>query len=197
MNLRHRRSGFTLIELLFAVALLAVVLVKLTIVVKEATEAHGRETTEMALEDQAYRVLDRISYALIGADAQTLDPAAAFPFFAAGMEYKISMGVEDGETVWSDPEYIGLGEDPSQLQWGQNLGLTSERIVVWCNTVSDLVEGEIENGADDNANDLTDETGLTFTIREQSVEIILTLERTGKEGKSVRKTVRTVVVPRN
>ena len=42
MNLRHRRSGFTLIELLFAVALLAVVLVKLTIVVKEATEAHGR-----------------------------------------------------------------------------------------------------------------------------------------------------------
>jgi len=192
-----RIGGFTLIELMFAVALLAIIVLKLTIVVKEAQEIHGRETTQMALEDKAYQVLDRIVYAIIGADAETLDPTAIFPFFAAGLEYKISMGVEDGETIWGPVEYIGVEEGSSELRWGQNLGESDERFVVWCSNVSDLLDEELENGTDDNGNTLVDETGLTLTVREDSVTIILTLEGVGKGGEVNRQTVETLVTCRN
>ena len=197
MKARTHRNGFTLIELAFAVALMAIVVVKLTIVVKQAREIHGRETEAMALEDQAYQVLDRIVYAIIGADAGTLDPTANFPFFANGLEYKISLGVEGGETIWSDVEFIGLGADRSQLRWGQAMGKAEEKIVVWCNTVSELIEDEIANGIDDNGNEMKDETGLTFTVVGDTVTIILTLERPGENGEPVQRTVETVVTCRN
>jgi len=182
---------------MFAIALMAIIVAKLTIVAREASELHGRETASMALEDKAYQVLDRIVYAIIGADAQTLDPTAIFPFFAAGLEYKISLGVEDGETIWSPVEFIGVGEDSSQLRWGRNLGEEEELFVVWCNAVSSLIEDEIENGSDDNDNALVDETGLTFTVKDESVTIILTLEGTDKDGEVQRQTVQTVVTCRN
>jgi prepilin-type N-terminal cleavage/methylation domain-containing protein len=195
-NGRARRA-YTLIELVIAVTLLGTVMVKLTMVVHEASRAHGRETGSMALEDQARQILDRITYALVGASADTLDPTASFPFFTSGLEYTISFGIQDGEAVWSEPEYIGLVGGTSQLCWGRNIGEANERLVVWCNAVSELVEDEIDNGADDNLNDLTDESGLTFTIRDNSVSIILTLERVDKNGVALQKTVQTMVTPRN
>lgn len=193
------RAGFTLVELLIVLALLVVVIIKLTIVVDDASQAHRKESSAMALEDQAYRVLDRISFALIGADPSTLVPDNPFPFSNTEVKFQVSMGVEDGEVVWGDPEMISLDEDaPSRLFWAQNYeDEFNERLVVWCNTVSENLENEVINGVDDNDNGLTDEDGLSFVIDRDAVTIRLTLERPNKEGEPTLRTVSTTVTCRN
>jgi len=77
------------------------------------------------------------------------------------------------------------------------MGTTEERLVTWCNNVSELVEDELANGIDDNENEMSDETGLTFTVVGEMVTIILTLERPGRGGELIQKTVETVVTCRN
>jgi len=176
-----RQSGFTLIELMIALVLMTVLFVKLTMVVDQASKAHQRETLAMALEDQAILVLDRVSFAIIGSDADTLIPGPEAPFFTPEIEYQISLGVEDGEVVWSDPETIGLdADDPALLYWGKNKDALDERVVVWCRTVAEFMKDEILNGTDDNLNGITDETGLSFVVNGDSVTIRLTLERSNK-----------------
>lgn len=196
MKRGSERSGFTLIEVCIALALMAILFVKLTLIVDEASKTHRRETVSMALEDRALLVLDRISYAVIGTDPDELFPDPAAPFFSDRIEYRVSLGVEDGEVVWSDPEVIGLAEDPSQLYWARNEGGPSEQIVVWCRTVAPWFANEIANGIDDNNNGLTDETGLSFVLEGNSVTIRLTLQRLTKEG-PIRHTRETVVMCRN
>ena len=83
------------------------------------------------------------------------------------------------------------------MYWGQNPGEASERIVIWANTVSQMLEDEVMNGVDDNQNDLADELGLSFVLDRQSVTIRLTLERTRDEGKRIQVTQSTTVTCRN
>ena len=185
MSRRERARGFTLIELSIAVVLMTILFVKLTLIVDEAMKVHRRESAAMALEDQTQLLLDRVAYAVIGSDPDELFPNPNLPFFSTRLEYRVSLGVEDGEIVWGDPEVIGLvDEAPSQLYWGRKVGQVGEQIVVWCRTVAEYMQNEIENGADDNLNGLTDESGLSFVLDGASVTIRLTLERIGKEGTS-------------
>jgi prepilin-type N-terminal cleavage/methylation domain-containing protein len=67
MNLKraHERGGFTIIEALIAMALVGLVLTKLTMVVTQAQKAHTNEVATMVLEDQAAQVLDRVAFAII------------------------------------------------------------------------------------------------------------------------------------
>jgi len=192
-----RRAGFTLLEVTVAAALLSIVLVKLTIVVSEAQKSHRNEVGNMALEDRAHQVLDRIAYAVMGADRESLFPDNAAPLDQAKLKYKLSLGVEDGVTVWSY-ETIGLDDDEqSSVYWAQNEDLPDERRVVWCNTVSDLLEDELLNGADDNGNAIADEKGLSFVLDGDSIIIRLTLQRRGDEGEPVQVSVETTVTCRN
>lgn len=198
MSGRSRRSGFTIIELVIALVLLTILFVKLTMVINEASKTHRKESMVMALEDQAILVLDRISFAIIGSDAETLIPEPEAPFFTPEIEYQVSLGVEDGQVVWSDPEVIGLDEsDPALLYWGKNKDALDERVVVWCRTVAELMKDEVLNGEDDNLNGITDETGLSFVVDGDSVTIRLTLERLDKEGNPVRVSKETTVTCRN
>jgi len=105
--------------------------------------------------------------------------------------------VEEGEVIWGNPEQIGLRGDGSQLYWGQNVGEVEERIVVWCNTVSEMLEGELLNGYDDNGNNLDDELGLSFDKNGKSITIRMTLVTVDKEGRSREVTEQTTVTCRN
>lgn len=192
-----RRAGFTVIELMIALTLVGLVLTKLTLVMDEARRAHQDESLSMALEDQAIELLDKIAYAIVGSSAESLDPLPIAPFPSATIRYEVSLGVEDGATVWSDPEVIGLEEDTGQVYWGQNVGEINERMVVWANTVSEMLEDELLNGVDDNDNDLADELGLAFVLQESSVTIRLSLERTRDDGKRIQVTRETTVTCRN
>ena len=195
---RQRCSGFTLIEAAIAMALLGIIMVKLTMVVREASRSHSTESTSMALEDQVRLVLDRISYAVIGSDPATLFPDPTAPFFSKEIKYQISLGVENGVPVWSDLELIGIDDaDSSVLRWVTNEGQVEERAVVWARTVSEFLEQELENGIDDNMNGLMDETGLSFTLERDAVTIRLTLERVSSEGVALQHTQETTVTCRN
>ena len=142
-------------------------------------------------------LMDRIAFAIVGSSAESLDPAQQSPFYSKALNYQISLGVEDGKAVWSDPEVIGLTEESGQVYWGQNPGAADERIVVWANTVSEMLEDELLNGVDDNGNDLADELGLAFVLEGESVTIRLSLERERDDGKKIQVTKQTTVTCRN
>ncbi len=197
MGGRRESAGFTVIELLISVTLIGLILAKLVIVMGEARRTHQEESISMALEDQAAGLIDRVAYAIVGSDADTLVPYMVAPFPASELHYRVSLGVEDGQPVWGAPEVIGLREDGSQVYWGENVGEMDERVVVWANTVSQMLEDELMNGVDDNQNDLADELGLSFVMDGKSVIIRLTLERGREEGDKVQVTRETTVTCRN
>lgn len=198
MTRARTSSGFSLVEAVIALALIGLVVTKLTVVMGDAQEAHHHETTAMTLEDQAMELIDKIAYAIVGSSRESLDPInAVVPFYSQRMRYSLSLGVEDGKVVWSDPEEIGLVEDQGELYWGQNLGLESARRVVWANTVSQLLEDELPNGVDDNGNELADELGLCFVLDGSKVTIRLTLERIDEKGTRIQVRRETEVTVRN
>lgn len=190
------RRGFTVVETVISLALVGLVVTKLALVMDEARRAHQEESIAMVLDDQAMELIDRISYALVGAARQKLTPDMEAPFPAAEIHYQLSLGVEDGESVWSDPEVIGL-ENEGSIYWAQNQGEANERLVVWANTVSQMLQDELMNGVDDNGNDLADELGLSFVLDARSVTIRLSLERTADDGKKVQVSKETTVTCRN
>jgi len=192
-----RRAGFTVLETVIAMALVGLVLTKLTMVMDEARRAHEEESVSMQLDDQAMELIDRIAYAIVGSSRESLDPAQGAPFYGSAMRFQLSLGVEDGEVVWSDPEKIALEEDSGAVYWSQNEGEVNERRVVWANTVSEMLEDELMNGVDDNGNELADELGLAFVVDDKSVTIRLSLERDLDDGESVQVTKETTVTCRN
>lgn len=192
-----RRAGFTVVEVVIAMTLVGLVLTKLTLVMEEARRAHQEESLSMALDDQAMELMDKIAYAIVGSSAESLDPTPMAPFPCATIHFQVSLGVEDGKPVWADPEVIGLSEDSGQVYWGQNVGEAGERMVVWANTVSEMLEDELLNGVDDNGNDLADELGLAFVLEGESVTIRLSLERSRDDGKKIQVTKETTVTCRN
>jgi prepilin-type N-terminal cleavage/methylation domain-containing protein len=190
-----RRAGFTLIEALFALALVGIVVVKITMVLDSAADASSHESSAMTLEDQARRVLDQVAYKVMGADRNALFPDPESPNFSTEVEFQASFGMDAGEEVFGPLEWIG-SEDRS-LVWKENPALPEERRVRWCNLVREFFAGEVENGADDNGNGLIDESGLSFTLRGNAVTIRLCLERPRREGSPLMQYVETVVTVRN
>jgi len=191
------RAGFTVIEAMIALVIVGLVLTKLTLVVDQARRAHEEESVCMALDDQALELIDRISYALYGSDPQRITPFMQTPLPASEIHFQVTLGVENGEAVWGEPEVIGLSEQGDSVYWGQNVGEADERMVVWANTVSELLQDEVLNGVDDNGNDLADELGLSFVMDGKSITIRLTLERSKDDEKTVQVTRETTITCRN
>jgi hypothetical protein len=196
----HPRSGWTLIELLIAATLAVAIATKASLVVGDALSLAEVETASVHYEDQARRVLQRIELAVMGSDRDSLLPQVE-EVHTNSIRYTFSLGVEDGEVVWSAPEEIrlldGTAAGREAVQWRENPDAADERAVVWTNLVSPLLEGELENGADDNGNGLIDEDGLSFVLEGNRVVIRLSLRRPEVDGRLVEETVESVVTCRN
>ena len=190
------RAGFTLVELTVAIALLALVSVNVTVVVRMSARGQAETMSASVLDDQAQRAMDQISFAIMGASRDRLFPADEMPSDTSRLRYEVNLGVEDGVVVWSDPQLIELSAD-TQLAWRERPGEDDERRVVWCNAVRPFLEGEAVNGVDDNRNGLIDERGLSFVLEGDTVTIRLTLERQGPEGEPVTRTLTSIVTCRN
>jgi prepilin-type N-terminal cleavage/methylation domain-containing protein len=191
------RGGFTLVEVMIALALGALVLVNVVMVLDTSSKAYEAGTSVNEMEFQADRTLDRIALAIMSSRRESLMIAAETPLMATSLSYHSTLGMEDGEVVEGEPERIEFVIVEGQVRWTENPGLAGERSVIWANWVRDFLEGELPNGVDDNGNGLIDETGLSFDVDGERVNIRLTLERPGPDGKNITRTRETVVVCRN
>ena len=194
---KSRRGGFSMVEMLLVLSLTAVGVTKLSLVLRAASRAQANESTVIDLESQAQRVLDQIAYAVMSSDRETLIPDPESPWFSAELRFRASLGVEDGEVVWGEPEMVQLSDERRQVVYRQNYDAEDELRVVWCNIVRPYLDGELANDEDDNDNGLVDELGLSFSLVGDSVEIRLSLEKTGIDGKTVKHFVETTVTCRN
>jgi len=194
---RNRRAGMTVTELAISMVLLVVVGFKSAMLLGMAADADSENTTRITLEDQAMRLVDQVSFAVMGANRATLFPDPESPTYTETVSYEVSLGVEDGVVVWSDKEEIRMAVEAEQVVWSSNPGEANERSVVWSNLVRPFLEGELPNGIDDNGNGLVDERGLNFTLQGNTVQIRLTLERVNAEGERIEETVETLVTLRN
>jgi len=192
----NARAGWTLIEISLAVLLVAGVMGKAGLVMNSALDLASDETASMHYEDQARRTIDRIALAVMGSDRGTLLPQIE-EVHSSSLRYSFSLGLEDGEVVWSAPEQIHLDDSRTQVQWRENPDAAGERKVVWTDLVSPLLEGELINGVDDNQNGLVDEDGLSFALEGERVIIRLTLRRPEVGGRTVQQTVESIVTCRN
>jgi hypothetical protein len=77
------------------------------------------------------------------------------------------------------------------------VGLASERRVTIVNGIGELLEGEVLNALDDNGNGLIDEAGLSFSSDEGTLNIRLTVQRTGPGGEILSRTQAMDLVLRN
>jgi hypothetical protein len=107
------RGGWTVVELAIALVLLATIAVKATLVLTTANETQGQDSAQMSLEDQARRVLDRIAYAIMGADRETLFPEPVSPIPSTMLRYQVSLGFEDGDVIrpYLDGEVFNGSDD--------------------------------------------------------------------------------------
>jgi hypothetical protein len=127
----------------------------------------------------------------------TLAPAAEAPLSTDELTFRMHLGVEDGEVVWSDVEKIGLESLDNEAFWSRTPEAGPEQRVVLTKLVRPYLEGELPNGMDDNGNGLIDEKGLSFVVDRNAVHIRITLERVDAEGRLVTQTAGTTVTCRN
>jgi prepilin-type N-terminal cleavage/methylation domain-containing protein len=179
------RAGMTLLEMLIAMAVVGLVLGNVTMMVGSSSDVYEKESSKANLEDQLTQTLDRIVLALAGAGEGSLQPGTQSPSFHDSLEFRTSLGVQDGVVVHGDSERIELVvEDDGRVVWRERPEEISGRSVTWTRWVRDFLEGEVSNGVDDNGNGLVDESGLVFVIRGSEVEVMLTLQRAGASGES-------------
>ncbi len=193
----NRRSGLTLLELSLAMGLLAVVSIQIVGAMNSAAKKTDAEIERTHVESQARFVLRKIGFAIMGSHPDSLVPDTNSPLATTSIRYQVSLGVTDGEMVWSEPEKVALEEAVRQVYWSDNPDADEERRIVWTSLVAPYLEGEIPNGMDDNGNGLIDEKGLSFTIDRNAIRMSLTLERRLDSGELQQSTVTNTVTCRN
>lgn len=200
------RAGFTLIELMVAMTIFGLVSANMMMISKSGANAIKNEAFHSTLEDEANLTSNRIRKALLSASADSLDPVIPAPLGSDHMQFQMTLGAdEQGETLFGEPEKIHWAADPDgrgRVLWTTSPSLPNERTLVWSSAIPNLANGELANGLDDNANLLTDETGLAFAVHEQEelkreVEVFLTVLRIDPNGKPTPSQRRILVTCRN
>jgi hypothetical protein len=190
---------------MIALTILALVAVNVTMVSKTGGSAVRHGSFMSMLQDDVDLTLDRVKLAVMASSADNVEPRFEAPLSSPEINYSISLGVQSGEAVMSDPERIrweDAGPGGGRVTWTQNPALETEHTVVWSNWVPSLYQGETANGNDDNGNELSDETGLAFEVVQENlssleVYIHLTIERTNPDGREVPASRRVNVTCRN
>jgi hypothetical protein len=156
----------------------------------------------------------RVVSELIGARWSTIDPVPAVPFGSDDLEFERPADTAAGAVTWGSRSQILLelvtGEADNGLDDNGNglvdersivlvhdVGLASERRVTIVNGIGELLEGEVLNALDDNGNGLIDEAGLSFSSDEGTLNIRLTVQRTGPGGEILSRTQAMDLVLRN
>ena len=212
----HRERGLTLIEMSISVVVLAGLTIVLGSVMDTGLGAY-KSSSPAVVRQMTHRTLDKIADRLAFAGFSTLELVAE----AEGMDpdgaeitFLKCLGSTAGVKDWSETSRIfwrpestdptdkldndGDGSiDEGEVVLVVDEGLLTENTVVIARGVARYLEGEVQNGIDDNGNGIADEHGLLMDIRNNSVHISLTLTRTGRDNQPILATARTLVALRN
>ena len=89
-----------------------------------------------------------------------------------------------------------LGDDP-RVVLVDDIGGPAERRRVLTRWLPEFLEGELENGLDDNGNGLVDERGFAVERIGETYMVRLTVQRRTTEGQFLTRTARASTNPRN
>lgn len=212
--MKRSRAGMTLIEVLLAGSMMAVILGAIATTALSGQKSAATNFAVNGLETEARRVVDRIAEELIQADSLGLTPVPSPPFGSSTLTYHKDAGFSGGAITWGPTSRIrfqyatgetnnGADDDSNGLQdegvlvFSTNVGLGTQRDIVWAHDVREYLQGEKPNGLDDNGNGLIDEQGLAFSLTGKMLTIRLTMERKDPKGKLLTHTVQTSVRIRN
>lgn len=194
---RTLQKGFSTLELVFAVAILVLISLNMSMVLRTSNDAFASGVLQKVIGEQAEQTMDRISLAVMASTATDLNPVKASPLNSARLEYKTCLGYQDGQLVMGELERIEYVQQQGTVVWSQNPDASQAHKVVWSSWVPKNLDGEDANGIDDNGNGLVDEPGLSFDSTGPKVNIRLTLRRTDKAGKVYKTTLNNTVTCRN
>lgn len=209
-----RRAGFTLIELILTSVLLSIVMGAVVLVGLTSQGVYDRSSLSDRVESRAVRALDRIvrEMDMLGGDGMLPDPTGAFG--SEVLNYRTPVGVVGSVPQWSVPMRIGLEHEAGDPNDGvdndgdglvdegrvvlvRDFGATLAHRTVLASGVSELLEGEQLNGADDNGNGVVDERGFNIHRVGDLVHVRLSLEGADDAGNVMVRTVETSFKVRN
>jgi hypothetical protein len=128
-------GGFTLLEVVIGATLMALLLAAIGMTVLQGGDAYETGAAIGAAEVKARRVLDRVASELAAAEADSLDPQPAGPLGSSSIAFRRATGIAGGAASWSNTMRIEFAYDP----------------------------GELDDGADNDGDDLVDEGRLVLT----------------------------------
>ncbi len=194
---RSRRAGWSLIEIMVAMGLMALVMASVFMTMESGQQAIRARSAETDAELRSWRALERIVDEVRAAARSSLAPAPSPPFSTSDITFQEALGFEGGAFQLGNPMRIRLIPGTGRVVRTENPGLPGEQSVGLCTGVSALLEGEVLNNADDNANGLTDEGGLCFTLEGDLMRIRLTITVPGPDSTILTRTMETSVFLRN
>jgi hypothetical protein len=180
-----------------ALVLLVLVIGNVYSLLRKSSKAIGAQNSAFDIEVQAQRAMDHITMAIVGASEATLQIPQEPPFFTSVLNYKESLGIQDGAIVSSPQQRIEYTNTSGEVTWIESPGTTEEKRVVWSKNIPQFLQEEIANGIDDNHNGIIDETGLSFAKSGKSITIYLTVKRTTPDGHVFEKKLEDTVTCRN
>ena len=193
--------GFTLIEVTISLAVFVLIAVNVGLLTSAGKSAAESGVLMMRIDDELHLTVDRISLALLAANASEVDGLTAAPLPAVSVRYQAALGTSDGQVVHGPMEEVawvptrsGLGS----VHWSEQPEDGEERRVTWSKNVPIAYKAELPgNFKDDNTNGLLDEAGLAFTMSSKTISIHVTVEREDEDGQLVSTQKKSVITCRN
>lgn len=194
---RPRNSGFTVVEIVFALTILVLISLNMSMIMRTSNDAFASGMLQKVVSEQAEQTMDRIALAVMASSEQDLNPVKQAPLNSPCLEYQSCLGYQDGQLVMGDLERIELIQQNGSVVWSKAPEKPQSQSVVWTNWVPHNLDGEIANGVDDNHNGLVDESGLSFDSTGPKVNIRLTVIRKDANGVAFKTTLNNTVTCRN
>jgi prepilin-type N-terminal cleavage/methylation domain-containing protein len=191
----NNQRGLNLIEVMVASAIFLGTVGASTAFVHTTGDALSSGMTQSSLTTRANQLAERISEELMRAGLTTISPSD--PAGGPVINYRRAMGYENGVATWGSPLRIEYRPAEDKLVWVRNPGLSSEQVVTWATGIRPYMEGEIENGVDDNGDGTVDERGVSFRIDNDVLTVSVSLEGRDPKGRIIVRSATATVRLRN
>lgn len=193
----HARRGSTVVELLVGSSVLALLIGCAGMLWGSARGANLDASDKTRAELQLRRALEQVADELAMASRETLFPVPDAEFGTAELVFQQVRAVENGNPVRGPLMRIRHDTASGELLFTRNVDEADELTVVLQRGVSELAEGELPNGEDDNGNGLRDEGGFSLSLDGELLTIRLSTAAPRAGGAPVLRTLETSLRLRN